>query len=123
LAPPVSGKGPVFAGRKGFCFMADAIGAVHAAAASSTASPQPGLSGLADRDTFLKLLVTQVQNQDPLSPQDPIEFVSQLTQFSQLETLLSMRTSLDTIAQQLTPPKTPAGGPDQPADAAGEVTA
>ena len=42
------------------------------------------------QDDFLKLLITQMKNQDPLDPQDPMEFTDQLTQFSQLEQLLSI---------------------------------
>jgi flagellar basal-body rod modification protein FlgD len=37
------------------------------------------------RDEFLKLLIAQLENQDPTSPQDNGEFVAQLAQFSQLE--------------------------------------
>lgn len=37
------------------------------------------------RDEFLKLLVAQLENQDPLSPSDNGEFVAQLAQFSSLE--------------------------------------
>jgi len=43
-------------------------------------------AGLADNfDTFLNLLTTQMQNQDPLSPMESQEFVSQLVQFSSVE--------------------------------------
>ncbi|RZI59199.1 MAG: hypothetical protein EOP37_12495, partial [Rubrivivax sp.] len=36
---------------------------------------------------FTTLLVAQIKNQDPLSPQDPSQFVSQLTQLSQVESM------------------------------------
>ena len=42
------------------------------------------------RDMFTKLLVAQIQNQDPLSPQDPSQFVQQLTQLSQTEALQNL---------------------------------
>jgi flagellar basal-body rod modification protein FlgD len=38
-------------------------------------------------DMFIKLLVAQVQNQNPLEPTDPAEFVGQLTQLSQMEAM------------------------------------
>ena len=60
----------------------------------------------ADSQTFLLLLVTQLRNQDPLNPQDPTQFVSQLAEFSSLEQLLGMRQSLTAIEQNLTPPGT-----------------
>jgi flagellar basal-body rod modification protein FlgD len=39
------------------------------------------------KDAFLSLLVTQLQHQDPLSPQDNSAFLAQLAQFSSLESL------------------------------------
>lgn len=42
-------------------------------------------TGLGDFDTFLTLLVTQLQNQDPLNPLESSEFTGQLATFSQLE--------------------------------------
>jgi flagellar basal-body rod modification protein FlgD len=39
------------------------------------------------KDTFLSLLVTQLQHQDPLDPQDNSEFLAQLAQFTSLEDL------------------------------------
>jgi len=73
---------------------------------STTSSTLQGSAGTlfgqqADSQTFLLLLVTQMKNQDPLNPQDPTEFVSQLAQFSSLEQLLGMRKSLDSIDQAL----------------------
>lgn len=50
------------------------------------------------KDTFLQLLVTQLQNQNPLDPQDNSEFVAQLAQFSSLE---SMQTLNDTVGTLL----------------------
>lgn len=38
-----------------------------------------------DKDMFLKLMIAQIRNQDPLQPMDPTEYVSQLATFSQLE--------------------------------------
>lgn len=54
-------------------------------------------SDLASQEMFLKLLVAQLQNQNPLSPSDPIQFVSQLAQFSTLEQTIAMRSRIDDI--------------------------
>jgi flagellar basal-body rod modification protein FlgD len=73
------------------------------AASSNLASSTAALSGnsaLANEDTFLKLLVAQLQNQDPLQPQDGTQFVSQLAQFSNLEQNLAMRSDMDAIKTQ-----------------------
>lgn len=47
--------------------------------------------------SFLQLLVAQLQNQDPLNPQDGTQFVTQLAQMSSLEQELQMRTDLDSM--------------------------
>ena len=78
--------------------------------ASSAASAQPGQTAdpLANEQTFLKLLVSQLENQDPANPQDPMQFVTQLAQFSQLEQSIGMKQDLDAIKQYLTQ-NTPSG--------------
>ncbi|MEH6630593.1 MAG: flagellar hook capping FlgD N-terminal domain-containing protein [Halopseudomonas aestusnigri] len=48
-------------------------------------------------DMFLKLLTTQLKNQDPLDPTDNNEFVNQLTQFTQTESALNTNTKLDSL--------------------------
>lgn len=40
-----------------------------------------------DKDLFLKLMVTQLKNQDPMNPQDSAEFLAQTAQFTSLEKL------------------------------------
>lgn len=46
------------------------------------------------KEEFLQLLVCQLQNQDPLNPQNDTEFVSQLAQFSSLEQMTNMNATL-----------------------------
>jgi flagellar basal-body rod modification protein FlgD len=48
-------------------------------------------------NTFLTLLTTELQNQDPTSPLDTNQFTSQLVQFSQLEQTLNTNTNLQTL--------------------------
>ena len=48
------------------------------------------------KEMFLKLLVAQIQNQNPLSPADPTQFLGQLTQYSMLEQLILIRQGVET---------------------------
>lgn len=52
------------------------------------------------KDEFLKLLVAQLQNQDPLKPQDNAEFVAELAQFSNLEQTIGINDRLDALSLQ-----------------------
>jgi flagellar basal-body rod modification protein FlgD len=56
------------------------------AARASNAAPGKGAGVISsDFETFLRLLTTQMQNQDPLNPMESTEFASQLAQFSAVE--------------------------------------
>jgi len=50
-----------------------------------------------DFETFLKLLTTQLQNQDPSKPLDSTEFVAQLASFSSVEQQINMNNKLDKL--------------------------
>ncbi len=51
------------------------------------------------KDDFLRLLVTQLNHQDPLNPMDGQEFAAQLAQFSSLEQLSQINSNLDLSLQ------------------------
>ncbi len=98
--------------------------ATSAPSASSTATTTPpktsdptsshldeATKGLG-QESFLKLLVTQLQHQDPTQPMDDTTFITQLATFSSLEKL----TSIDSSLKQLT---TLVGGQPTTQDATG----
>ncbi|MFB4393812.1 MULTISPECIES: flagellar hook assembly protein FlgD [unclassified Pseudomonas] len=62
---------------------------------------QPTDRNALDRNAFLNLLVTQMQHQNPLDPQDNGEFVSQLAQFSSLEGITNLNNSVTGISDAL----------------------
>jgi flagellar basal-body rod modification protein FlgD len=82
-----------------------------AGTSTSTASTKP--SSLANQTVFLQLLVAQLKNQDPASPADGTQFITQLAQFTTLEQDTQSASDLNQIltgVQSLVAalPKTPA---------------
>ena len=64
----------------------------------NNASSQASLSSLSqDFDQFLRLLTTQLQNQDPLSPMDSTEFTNQLVGFSQVEQQIKLNDQMESL--------------------------
>ena len=76
--------------------------------ATPAATPSSVSGGLANEETFLRLLVSQLQNQDPLSPTDSNQFISQLTSYSQLEQLIGIHKDTTNLDSTTTSPA--AGG-------------
>lgn len=71
--------------------------------APAEATPPPPLgtgkkNDALGRNEFLQLLVAQMKNQDPLNPMDGQEMAAQLAQFSQVEQLIDINESLQTVA-------------------------
>jgi len=62
--------------------------------AGSAAAP----SNTLDANSFITLLTTELQTQDPLNPLDPTQFVDQLTNLNSLQQLIQIRTDLDSLS-------------------------
>jgi flagellar basal-body rod modification protein FlgD len=67
------------------------VGSAVSAAVGSTSDQ------LVSEQAFLQLLITQLKNQDPLSPADPTQFVAQLAQFSSLEQMTQLNTNMTQV--------------------------
>ena len=80
-----------------------AANAAGSGAASTTAATKTGSTALnslsANFGDFLKLLMTQLQNQDPTSPLDTNQFTTELVQFSSVEQQINTNTSLTQLIQ------------------------
>jgi len=50
------------------------------------------------KDDFLKLLVSQLQHQDPMNPVDDKDFMGQMAQFTSVEQLTNMATAIDRMS-------------------------
>ncbi|ACV61608.1 flagellar hook capping protein [Desulfofarcimen acetoxidans DSM 771] len=61
---------------------------------ASTAGSTNASGMVLDKEAFLKLFIEQLKNQDPLSPQDPNAFMNQMAQFSVMEQLMNLNTSI-----------------------------
>lgn len=79
-----------------------------AVSAVSTSATEQALAGKAagdaktlggDLNRFLTLLVTQLQNQDPLDPLDTNEFTAQLVQFAGVEQQIQNNANLETLIE------------------------
>jgi flagellar basal-body rod modification protein FlgD len=86
-------------------FTALTAAATQTSSATTTAPTDP----LASESTFLTLLVSQLQNQDPLDPVDSNQFVSQLTGYSQLEQLIGIHSDTTSLSQAATTDTTASG--------------
>jgi flagellar basal-body rod modification protein FlgD len=67
--------------------------------APSTTHPTHTSAANIDYQTFLKLLVAEMKNQDPTNPMDSTEYVAQLASFSQVEQSVQINAKLDQLLQ------------------------
>ncbi len=71
--------------------------ATNTTGATAPASQQEQVS----KDLFLKLMVAQLKNQNPLNPVDGVDFLMQLSQISGVEQMVEMKKSLSSIESLL----------------------
>ena len=78
------------------------IAAAEAAASqTSSAAATSNIANDVNKETFLKLLVAQIRHQNPLSPMDGAQFLTQLAEFTTLEKMIDIRDDLSAIRQAL----------------------
>ncbi len=68
---------------------------------NGSSSSAPAVDPLASENVFLQLFIAQLQNQDPTTPADPTQFVTQLAQFTNLEQSTQQTGDLNAILAQL----------------------
>lgn len=66
-----------------------------AQATQATQTQKAETPGQLGKDDFLKILVAQLSNQDPMKPMQDTEFIGQMAQFSSLEQMTNMNTSMN----------------------------
>jgi flagellar basal-body rod modification protein FlgD len=76
-------------------------GTGSATSATSSSSSSSATSGANLQSTFLQLLITQMQNQDPTNPMDSSQMTSQLAQIDTVTGISQLNTSLSSLATQL----------------------
>lgn len=64
---------------------------------TSSSSTSTGSKTSVDYESFLKLLVAELKNQDPTKPMESTDFVAQLATFSQVEQTIQTNSKLDQI--------------------------
>src|SRR5215469_826737 len=71
--------------------------APNAASSTNSSSTASSATASANQNTFLQLLVAELENQDPTNPTDGTQFVTQLAEFQQLTTTMNMATDVTGI--------------------------
>ena len=78
----------------------DGVSSVNTTQTAATASTKDAKSATLNYDSFLKLLVAQMKNQDPTDPIDASQQMSQLASFSAVEQAIKTNSHLESLIQE-----------------------
>lgn len=68
---------------------------------ASTSTEKAAENSILGKDSFLKILVAQMSNQDPLEPLDSAEFIAQMAQFAEVEQTTNLNDKLENLGEYL----------------------
>ena len=77
----------------------DAVTSSTSTSSSSSSAAAASASATLNYNDFLQLLIAQMKNQDPTSPMDATQQISQLASFSQVEQQIQTNSHLETVLQ------------------------
>lgn len=69
--------------------------------AENKSTAKSGQDNSLGKDEFLKILIAQIKNQDPMKPLEDKEFIAQMAQFTSVEQLMNMATELKELKNSL----------------------
>lgn len=87
--------------------------APNAASPGSASTNPAGAATLANQNTFLQLMISELEHQDPTNPTDGTAFITQLAEFSSVQSQTQSASDLDAILQLLQSAAANASGASQ----------
>ena len=78
-----------------------AIDPITTTTATTASSTKKAADSVLGKDDFLKLMVAQMKNQDPMNPSDDKDNIAQMAQFSSLEQITNLATATQDLANRM----------------------